>query len=330
MHDIEYQIFRVKLENPLFLLASHKLHDIHEILHILEYAKKQGRSLIVAAEDIDGEVLSTLILNKEKAELSCCAINFPGESNYSFLEDLAGYTGAVLHNHQTIDNLKVEDLGTCQRANIDSMKSNFIAGKGDITLRKLQISNELANETDILSQTVLRERLQRLSGKMAIIEIGLSGGKLAIGERRDRIVDSLNSVKSAVKEGFLPGGGVSLLYASKILSKLRYNNESDIGIRILQEALVIPSTIIARTSSVGIGGVDTIMDQTDEEIGIDAVKGEICNLVDRGIIDSTGIVRQSVRAAVSVAHMILSSSAVIAKTIRYEPVKLNKYKKQQF
>lgn len=321
---------RVKLENPLIFVASHKLHDLQPILHILEYAKAQGRSLIVAGEDVDHDVLNTLLLNKEKGELSCCAINFPGESNFIFLEDLAAVTGAVLHNHQTIEGVKIEDLGSCRRVNIDNMKSIFLHGKGDLAVRKSQILNELASETDPMGQSVLRERLQRLVGKMVVIEIGLNGGKLAMGERRDRIVDSLNSVKSAVKEGFLPGGGVSLLYASRLLSRLRYNNESDIGIRILQEALKIPFTLIAKTSAVGIGGVDILLDELDEEKGIDAEKGEICNMVDRGIIDSTGVVRQAVRAAVSISHMILSSSAVVAKSIRYEPTKLNKYKKEIF
>ena len=231
---------------------------------------------------------------------------------------------------QSISELDASHLGSCQKVNIDNMKSTFINGKGDVSNRKSQIYSELMNEADPLSQSALRERLQRLSGKMAIIEIGLLGGKLAMGERRDRIVDSLNSVKSAVKEGFLPGGGSSLLYASRILSKMRNGNESDIGIRILQEALKIPITIIAKNSAVGIAGVDTLLQETDEEIGIDAEKGEVCNMVDRGIIDSTGVVRQSVRAAVSIAQMIVSTSAVIAKKIRYEPVKLNKYKKELF
>lgn len=279
---------------------------------------------------MDQEVLSTLLLNKEKAELNCCAINFPGENNYMFLEDLAGFTGARLINPHTIQDLSPEDLGSCGRVHIDSMKSTFIQGQGELSIRKSQIRSEMAEETDSMALGVLKERLQRLSGKMAVFEIGLLGGKIAMAERRDRIIDSLNSVKTAAKEGFLPGGGVALYNASKILSKIRYNNEHDIGIRILQEALKIPLTLIARTTSLGISSIDTIWASQDEEYGIDANKGIYCNVVDNGIIDSTGVVRQAVRTAVSVSQMILATSAVIVKTKRYVPTKLKNYKKEFF
>ena len=288
-----------------------------------------GRSLIIAGQDIDKEVLATLIANNEKAELSCCGINFPGENNFDFLEDLAYFTGATILNPQTIEEVEVKHLGSCGKVNIDNMKSTFISGKGDVSMRKNQLLNDIISETDPMVQSVVKERLQRISEKMVVIEIGLLGGKLAMGERRDRIVDSLNSVKSAIKQGFLPGGGRSLLFASKILSKVRFNNETDIGVKILQEALKVPITLIAKTS-VGIGAVDLLLEENDEELGIDAEKGEICNLVDRGIIDSTGVVTQAVRAAVSISHMIISTSAVVAKRIRYEPTKLNKYKKEIF
>ena len=165
---------------------------------------------------------------------------------------------------------------------------------------------------------------------MAVIEIGRAGGKLLMSERRDRIVDSLNSVKSAFKQGFLPGGGSSLLYASKILSKYRNGNESDVGVRILQEALKIPITFIAKTSAVGIGAVDILLEEKNEETGIDVEKGEICNLVDRGVIDSTGVVRQAVIAAVSIGQMIISTSSAIVKTRRYQPTKIHLYKKEFF
>lgn len=330
LREFEYFIIRIKLENPLILVGSCKFHDLSPILHILEHAKKTGRSLVIAGEDIDKEVLSTILQNNEKSDLSSCAINFPGESNYSFLEDLANFTGATMINSYTINEIQLSDLGSSKKVNIDSMKSCFIDGKGDTSLRRSELSHEIINETDPMSQNVLRERLQRLSGKMVVIEMGVKGGKIAMGERRDRIVDSLNSVKSAIKEGFLPGGGSSLIYASRVLSKLRYGNESDIGIRILQDALKVPGYLIAKTSNIGIAAVDILLDQDDEEIGLDADKGDICNLVDRGIIDSTGVVRQAVRAAVSISQMILSTSAVVAKTVRYEPTRLHKYKKQMF
>jgi len=314
----------------LILIANHKLHDLKEVLHVFDYAKKNGRSLLIAAEDIDHEVLKTLILNKEKAELSCVGINFPGESNFMFLEDLAYFTGASIQNAHTIATSQPSDLGSCNRLNVDSIKSTFFNGKGNTKDRKDSLLAEFLEENDPMAQSVLKERLQRLSGKMAIYEIGLRGGKVSMGERRDRVIDSLNSVRSACKEGFLPGGGSSLLFAARALKSFRLNDERDVGIRILQESLKEPIQIIAKNSDLGISAVDQLWEMEDEEMGIDAEKEEICNLVQRGVIDSAGVVRQAVRAAVSVSQMLIGTSAVVIKNKRYQPTKLDKYKKEMF
>jgi chaperonin GroEL len=289
-----------------------------------------GRSLVVAAADVDNEVLQTLLHNKERAELSCVAINFPNEPNFPFLEDFAHFTGATLLNEHLIRDATIKDLGSCARLNIDSMRTTVFNGKGDTKLRKDQLLTEIINETDPLAQSVIKERLQRLSGKLAFFEIGVKGGKVAMAERRDRIVDSLNSIKSACKEGFLPGGGSSLLFAARALKGFRLGTEEDVGIRILQEALKEPATMIALNSNVGLTAIDQLWENLDEEMGIDVGMEEICNLVDRGIIDSTGVVRQAVRAAVSVSQMLLGTSAAISKVKRYEPTRLNLYKKQVF
>lgn len=307
-----------------------KMYELKDIIDILEYAKKSGRSIVVAAEDIDKEVLQTLLYNKEKAELSCVGINFQGEGNYPFLEDLAHFTGASLLNEHTIKTWKAEDLGSCAILNIDKIKTTAFSGRGNTKPRKDQLLAEMLQETDPWTRGVLKERLQRLSGKMAFFEIGLKGGKVAMGERRDRIIDSLNSIKTACKEGYLPGGGSTLLFAARALRKFRFGTEIDVGIRMLQEALKLPCEIIALNSSVGITAVDQLWDCENEEMGIDAVNEEICNLVDRGIIDSTGVVRQAVRAAVSVSQLLIGTSAAVARVKRYQPTKLNLYKKNMF
>lgn len=233
-------------------------------------------------------------------------------------------------NAHTISASQPSDLGSCGRLNVDSMKSTFFNGKGDTKNRKDSLLAEFLEETDPMSQTVLKERLQRLSGKMAIYEIGLKGGKVTMGERRDRVIDSLNSIRSACKEGFLPGGGSSLLFASRALKSLRFNDERDVGIRILQESLKEPIHFIAKHSALGVTAIDQLWEMDDEEMGIDAEKDEICNLVQRGVIDSAAVVRQAVRAAVSVSQMLIGTSAVVVKSRRYQPTKLDKYKKDMF
>ena len=307
------------------------MHELKPLLHILEHAKKSGRSLLIAAEDVDQEVLSTLLHNLEKSELTCCAMNFPGEANTELLEDLAAFTNSTLiSNTKDLKNSGPETLGTCRRVSIGEVKSNFLGGEGNVSTRTQQLEEQILLSEMNEEKEVLRERISRLSGKMAVIEIGVGGGSLAMGERRDRIVDALNSVKSSFEKGFLPGGATSLFYAARKLSKIRNNDETDIGVRMLQEAMKLPLERISENSEAGVVVTDILWEEPDEEVGLNAMTGQIVNLVDEGIIDSTHVVINALRNAVSLAQLAISTSCVVARPKRYEPSKLNKYPKQPF
>lgn len=246
----------VRLENPLILTCQFKIHKLDQILHILEHAKKLGRSLIIAAEDVDHEALSTLLLNVKNNELQVCAINFPYEHNAEILADFASVVDSKVFTDMTIRDFTYEDLGTARRVNIEADRTLTFEGKGDVTERLRSLQEELRLTTDSDFRSVLKDRVQKLSGKMAVIEIGMGGGHMEIQERRDRVVDALNSVKTALNEGFLPGGGSALLYAARMLSKVRTHSEKDIGIRILQESLILPCEKIVTNTDFGLAAVD--------------------------------------------------------------------------
>ncbi|CAG9330388.1 unnamed protein product [Blepharisma stoltei] len=320
----------IRLENPLILTCAFKIHKLDQIINILEYAKKTGRSLVIAAEDIDKEALSTILLNHQKGELQICAINFPYEHNIEILYDFSSIVGSKVHSELTFKTYSPDDLGSARRVNIERDQTLVFGGKGDPKERIETIENDLRNTQDHDQRSVYKIRLQRLYGKMAVIEIGIGGGQMEIQERRDRVVDSLNSVKTALSEGFLPGGGSALLYAARMLSKIRTNTEKDIGVRILQESLMLPCEQIVINTDYGLAAIDEMWNSEDEEIGLNANTGKLVNLIDEGIIDSAHVVIQALRGACSLAQLVLSTSAVIVREKKYVPTLLSEYRKELF
>ncbi len=323
----------IRLENPYILCTSLRLHEMRYLVQFLDTIKSTGRTLVICAVDVDKEVLSTLLFNTVKELIISCPINFPGAQgwNIELIEDVASFTGArTIHNLDELKKLTLGDLGTAKRVTIEQAKTTFYGGAGDTFIRKEQIKTQIQAAELPEEASTLKERLQRLSGKMAVIEIGIGGGHMEINERRDRVVDALNSVRTGLEHGLLPGGATGLFYAGRYLKTLRHNNELDAGIRILSDALMQPLYKLAVNSERGIRTMDELMESQDEDFGLDVISGEIKDLYEAGIVDSAHVVKMALRNAVSLSSMLLSTSAIIYRTKKYEPEKLSSHSKEIF
>lgn len=304
---------------------------LSQILHVLEIAKARGQGLIVAAKDVDGEVLETLLKNNGAQELPCCAINFPGvgDWNLEILADLAAFVGAKYFKEEwELKNCGVQDLGTSKRVNIDSFHSVFFEGAGDITDRTELIQHQMGSATGD-EAALLKDRLQKLKGKMAVLEVGCSGGQTEMQERRDRIVDALNSVKSALNEGLVPGGGAIYFYAGRQL-KAHKSPLTAHGVRIVSDALQRPLRHLVENSGIGLNLIEQLDDNLDEDIGIDVNTGSLKNMLDAGIIDSAHVAMQAVETACSIGGMVLSAEVAVVRTKAYNPPALSTYNKEFF